>query len=100
VYGLPDKAIERINAVFLQYPAVEKTVLYGSRAKGSYRNGSDIDLTLFGEIPFKELLHIENDLDDLLLPWMIDLSIFSHIDNSSLIDHITRIGAVFYERSA
>lgn len=47
-YGLKDTSIQKIRGVFARYPQVEKAVLYGSRAKGNYKNGSDIDLTLRG----------------------------------------------------
>jgi predicted nucleotidyltransferase len=59
-------------------------VLYGSRAKGNYRRGSDIDLTLWGEISFPALLNLHTALDDLLLPWMIDLSIYDRLENPAL----------------
>jgi predicted nucleotidyltransferase len=97
MYGLPDHAIGKVNDIFSKYPFIEEAVLYGSRAKGTYKNGSDIDITLKGQIPIKGLLHIENELDDLLLPWMIDLSIYNHIDNPGLIDHIRRVGKVLYK---
>jgi predicted nucleotidyltransferase len=48
-YGLKDDVVKKIINVFSKYPQIEKAVLYGSRAKGNYKNGSDIDLTLFGE---------------------------------------------------
>ena len=73
-HGLPATAVEKIQGVFASHPRVAKAVLYGSRAKGNYRNGSDIDLTLHGEnLDFSEMVRIENELDDLLLPYMIDL---------------------------
>ena len=49
MYGLKEKHIKAINSVFSKYPQIEKAILYGSRAKGNYRNGSDIDLTLVGD---------------------------------------------------
>ena len=79
------------------FPQVEQVILYGSRAKGNYTACSDIDLTLAGkEINLNLLNIITSKLDDLLLPYMIDASIFSHIDNADLIDHINRVGKVFY----
>lgn len=97
-YGLKEKHIHAINSVFKKYPKIEKAILYGSRAKGNYRNGSDIDLTLLGdELDLNILFKIENELDDLLLPYKIDLSIFSKIENNDLIEHINRVGIVFYE---
>lgn len=98
-FGLKESTINHINAVFSQYPDIEKVVLYGSRAKGNYRDGSDIDLTLMGgALSHAQLNRIETQLDDLLLPYTIDLSIFESIDNENLIDHIWRVGVVFYER--
>jgi len=47
-YGLTSSVIERICNVLARYPQVEKAILYGSRAKGNYKPGSDIDLTLLG----------------------------------------------------
>ncbi len=96
-FGLKESAIAQIQGVFSQYPQVEKAVLYGSRAKGNYKNGSDIDLTLEGKGLTLSILHkIDNDLDDLLLPYTFDLSIFDHIDSADLIAHIQRVGIVFY----
>ena len=74
-------------------------LLYGSRAKGSYRPGSDIDLTIEGEqLSLSQLLAIENQIDDLLLPWMVDISLKHRIDNPALLDHIERVGVTFYTR--
>jgi predicted nucleotidyltransferase len=97
IYGLPEQAIDKINKIFSSHSTIEKAVLYGSRAKGSYKNGSDIDITLFGTLAFQELLQIETELDDLLLPWMIDLSLYDQINNPLLRDHIERVGKIFYE---
>lgn len=96
-YGLKKATIYDIIKVFSRYSGIEKAVIYGSRAKGNYRNGSDIDLTLFGSaLTYEQLNRIETELDDLLLPYSIDLSLFKHIDAPDLIDHINRVGKVFY----
>ncbi|HBB17264.1 MAG TPA: DNA polymerase subunit beta [Syntrophus sp. (in: bacteria)] len=98
-FGLPPAAVAKIRAVFACYPQVERAVLYGSRAKGNYKNGSDIDLTLNGDdLNLNLLLKMLGELDDLLLPWMIDLSIYRQIDNESLREHIERVGITFYEK--
>ncbi len=100
IYGLKDDAIARIRAVLARYPQVDKALIYGSRAMGTDRTGSDIDLALFGKhIDLQLVNRISNDLDDLMLPWMFDLTIFHHIDNPDLIDHINRVGKVFYQRT-
>ncbi|GEM_PF-62686 len=99
MYGLTNDTIQAIQEVFAKYPDVEKAILYGSRAKGNYRPGSDIDLTLSGEkLTLSTLQKIENELDDLLLPYKIDLSVFQHIGNPDLVAHIERVGQVFYQK--
>ncbi|MDF1655257.1 MAG: nucleotidyltransferase domain-containing protein [Coxiellaceae bacterium] len=96
-YGLGEHNISQIQGVLKAYPKVNKAILYGSRAKGNYRPGSDIDLTLQGnELEYADLVAIDNALDDLLLPYTFDLSIFHQIENTDLIDHIERVGLVFY----
>jgi predicted nucleotidyltransferase len=101
-YGLKDADIQKLAAVFACYPQVDKATLYGSRAKGNYRNGSDIDLTLAGgpDLTLEVLSKIMQEIDDLLLPYTIDLSIFSHIQDPDVLDHIRRVGVIFYERQA
>lgn len=97
--GLAEGTITRINAVFAGVPEIDQVTLYGSRAKGSYRNGSDIDLAIRGEaLDHAQLLQIETELDDLLLPYTIDLCLLHRIDNQELLDHIRRVGIVMYEK--
>lgn len=96
--GLSDKDVESIRETLRLFPKVGEAILYGSRAKGSYRLGSDIDLTLKGnELSYQDLLNIELALDDLLLPYKIDLSLYHQLDNPLLIDHIARVGKPFYK---
>jgi len=98
-YGLTEATIEGICDVLSRHPAIEKAVLYGSRAKGNYKPGSDIDLTLYGPLlTNRELGTIADELDDLLLPYKIDLSIFAKLDHAELMEHIERVGVVFYQR--
>jgi len=98
-FGLKESVIQRIQNVFAAFPELDEAVLYGSRAKGNYRPGSDIDLTLKGEhINLSVLNKISSQLDDLLLPYTFDLSVYRSIDNLALIDHISRAGVSFYKK--
>lgn len=101
-FGLNDRTIEQIQAVFARYPQVEKAILYGSRAKGNYRKGSDIDLTLCGgsDLNMTVLYQIIDEIDDLLLPYIVDLSIYDHIEDPDVLDHIRRVGVLFYSNEA
>lgn len=98
--GLPDSALVAIRQVFSSHPEVEAAILYGSRALGRHRPASDIDLTLIGStLSAAALARIDADLDDLLLPWMIDLSAYSTISHPALLAHIERAGIALYRRA-
>lgn len=99
-YGLTETTVENICAVFARFPEIEKAVLYGSRAKGNFKTGSDIDLTLCGDELTSDLCStIASALDDLLLPYTIDLSVFNELNHAELREHIERVGMVFYKRA-
>lgn len=100
VFGLDHSVIARIGGVLSQFPEIDRAVIYGSRAKGTYKSGSDIDLSLVGKaITEDTLLRLENRLDDLMLPYEIDLNRFDVLQNEALIEHIQRVGRMFYERT-
>jgi predicted nucleotidyltransferase len=99
MYGLKEEVISKLKLIFSKYENIDKVIVYGSRAMGNYRNGSDIDLCFFGEdLSLDTLYKIEDDIEDLLLPYLFDMSIYSHLDNTGLIDHINRVGIEFYKR--
>ena len=99
-YGLKQSTLQDIQKVFSTFSEVEEVVLYGSRAKGNFKKGSDIDLTIKGEnLNLKIINKISLSLDNLYLPYTFDLSIFNHISSSELIDHIQRVGKVFYKKN-
>jgi predicted nucleotidyltransferase len=98
-HGLTDGTVAQIHEVLAQFPEVGKAVLYGSRAKGNYKPGSDVDLTLVGAAVTSKILgQIRDELDDGLLPYTFDLSILAQITQADLLDHIRRVGVVFYEK--
>lgn len=100
-HGIPVAAVDGIRGVLRNFPEVEKATLYGSRAKGTHRRGSDIDLTLHGEgLDQSGLTRICDDLDDLLLPYKMNISLFKDLTHPELVDHIRRVGVTLYERSA
>ena len=98
-FGLKKSTLNKLCSVFQGHGAIESVILYGSRAKGNYKVGSDIDLTIKGGLlPFFELLQIEDQIDDLYLPYMVDLSQYKKLTNSDLIEHIDRIGVSIYTK--
>jgi predicted nucleotidyltransferase len=97
-YGLTERTFNMLNAIFRKYPGVKQAVLYGSRAKGKYRRGSDIDISLKTDDAFTrtDLLHIAGDFDDSDMPYFIDVSIYDRLSNPDLKAHIDRVGKILY----
>jgi uncharacterized protein len=93
LYGLPETAMQSLKKIFLQDGRIENVWLYGSRATGKQKPASDIDLCIEGaNLSLTDLHALENEIDDLLLPWKIDLSLIHQIDNPALLKHITDVG--------
>ena len=98
--GLKRTDLEKLSEVFRKYPAVQKAILYGSRAIGNFKPFSDVDITLLGEgISGSEFNRLFLDIDDLMLPYNVDLSLFSSLSNSRLREHIDRVGIVIYDKN-
>ncbi len=98
MYGLTDSDLDAMRSVFRTERHLERVILYGSRAKGNYKPFSDIDITLVGdELTEDEVSRLEIALDDLLLPYNMDVSRFSMLHNAQLINHIKRCGVTLYE---
>ena len=100
MYGLIDTQIAEIKNIFVQHPDVVQVFIYGSRVKGNYKPGSDIDLAFTGTVINSTVLNkINISLDDLLLPYKYDLTIFDKIFNDDLIAHIKRAGIIIYDKN-
>jgi predicted nucleotidyltransferase len=96
--GLSPKTIHALEGVFKQFDAIDKVVLYGSRALGTHKPGSDIDLALFGSEVTPDLIaSIAILIDDLLLPYTLDLTAYALIDNDALREHIDRVGIELFQ---
>ena len=100
-FGLKADVVYKIQSVLTQFDAIDTAVLYGSRAKGNYRTGSDIDLTIKtdGSETAQLLFDVIGAIDDLDLIYQFDISLFSKIKNDGLIDHINLVGIIFYEKN-
>jgi predicted nucleotidyltransferase len=100
MFGLDPETLFNIRQAIAKVETIDKVLLYGSRAKGNYRNGSDIDITLLGENLTLEnsVYRLMDEIEELYLPYSFDISIFEHIDNTNLKEHIERVGVVFYQR--
>ena len=97
-FGLETMEMDKIIMSIASIDGVDKAVIYGSRAKGNYKPFSDVDISLVGKsLSYSDLLRLNSIIDDLLLPYEIDLNIFDLIQNENLKEHILRCGRVIYE---
>ena len=97
---MSERTFSALYSIFKKYPGIKQVILYGSRAKGKYRRGSDIDLALKTDDTFSRtnLLRIAGDFDDSDLPYFVDVSIYDKISNPDLKTHIDRVGKVLYTK--
>jgi predicted nucleotidyltransferase len=101
MYGLDDRIISDLKRIFSEFEDIDTVVLYGSRAMGNYRNGSDIDITLHGQgLTLKTVYALSDVIDELYLPYKFDISIYGQIDNPGLLEHISRAGRILYEKKS
>ena len=96
--GLTDIEMQKLVSVLSSTRNIEKAIVYGSRAKRTNRKYSDVDLTLVGDnLTHHDLNKVEMEIDDLLLPYEFDISLYSSLKNKEIIEHINRVGKVIYE---
>ncbi len=98
-YGLTNMELKKLQILFRQNEKIERVLLYGSRAKGNFKPFSDVDITFMGcRLTRSDLNQLAGLIDDLLLPYHFDLSLFFTLKNKELIEHIERRGIVIYEK--
>ncbi len=97
-FGLPPHAMAGLQSVFRNHPPIRSVTLYGSRAKGNFRHNSDIDLMLTApDMTWSEFNRVEQEIDDLLLPWKVDLALLHHVENQDLLNHVERVGIDIFQ---
>lgn len=95
VFGIPRTTLHKLIRCISTNPKVEQIILYGSRAKGTYKPFSDIDLTLKGnELTHRDLFQIADAIDDLYMPYEVDLSLWKDLDYQPLLEEIERHGRI------
>lgn len=101
-FGLRETDINDVIAVLRNEKTIERAILFGSRAKGDFKNGSDVDIALQGKDVTNAIAARVGGLlnDETLMPYKFDVLNFNTIDNPDLIDHIQRVGVVLYTKVA
>ena len=100
-FGIYHSSYTLIIDAISGYPEIEKAIIFGSRAMGNYKKGSDIDIAIIGtEITWEITTKRTTKLNELLaIPYMVDVVNFNTIENDELKTHIVNIGKVFYVKS-
>lgn len=97
-HGIKYEYWKKLEMVFRNHENIKEVILYGSRAKGTNRQYSDVDIVLVGEkITSNEYSVIDREIDDLLLPFFFDISIYHTLTNSNLLESINQTGVVVYK---
>jgi uncharacterized protein len=98
-YGISIQNIDQIISIFSDVSKIEEVIIFGSRVKGSFKPGSDIDLAVKGSnLTFDDLLKLYGKLDELNLPYKLDLILYNDINDKEVLSHIKRLGKVFYKK--
>ena len=99
MYGMIDDELELLCSLFARQREIERVILYGSRARGTHKPFSDVDITLLGVgLTRSHLNRLMADIDESSLPYSFDISIFSKLTNPDLVEQIERTGVVLYQR--
>jgi len=97
-FGLSKNTVNILKIFFARFPEIDEVKIYGSRAKGNYRKGSDVDFAIYGNISFRLLARIIEEIDELATPYKYDVTDYKTIKNQDLKAHIDRIGKTFYNK--
>ena len=98
-FGLTERTMQTISEIFEKYSEIEEVIMFGSRAMGNYKLGSDLDLAIMNiGVDDKTIMHLKNDFEESSLPISVDLVNFPDLKHPDFIDHIERVGKVFYRK--
>lgn len=98
MFGIYPKSYHEILKIIESCASIDEVIIYGSRAKGNYKEGSDIDLTILGAVTKADINKLWQDLDDSYIPYKFDISIYNNLKSDSLKEHIERVGKTFFKK--
>lgn len=98
-FGLTEKDMGQVRKVFRQFPEIDSVIIFGSRALGIFKKGSDVDLALKGVVGEDTLRNVHQKLnDELPLPYFFDVIIYEDVENLDLKKHVDDFGKIFYQK--
>lgn len=101
MFGLEEHDVSTIKNILKEYPEVLEAYIFGSRAKGNFKLGSDVDIAVKGNnISFRTISSINSKLnEETPLPYHFDILNYNSLTNLELLNHIDRMGKKFYDSS-
>ena len=98
--GLNEEELNEIKNTIKKYIEVEEAYIFGSRAKGTYKKGSDIDIAIKGKnITFNTVAKLLSELEEeTTLPYFFDIVHYDECTTKALIEHIDRVGICIFKR--
>jgi predicted nucleotidyltransferase len=98
-FGINELSINILKNIFSKYENIKEVNLYGSRAKGNHHDRSDVDLVICNSNIDRQLLgNLILEINNSNFPYMVDIQVFENLKNEKLIEHINRVGKVFYKK--
>lgn len=98
MFGIYPKSYQEILSILEECSSIDEVVIYGSRVKGNYRESSDIDITLKGDISKEDVNKLWQKLDDSFISYKFDISVYNRLKSENLLEDIDRVGETFYKR--
>lgn len=96
-YGFAEHDWQETLAVFKKYPEIEKVVLFGSRAKNTFKPMSDVDIVLFGDkIDYSFIARIKSEFEESKIPYFFDILDYKKITSDDLKKHVQIHGRTIY----
>ncbi len=100
-FGLKESDLKSIVEYLKGFDNISEAILFGSRAKGNYKHGSDVDIALKGDIDFRTITRLSYLLNqESLMPYKFDIVDYSYTHHEELKDHIKRVGVCIYKNHA
>lgn len=101
MYGLLDRDLKYIKEAVKRYPEIDEVIIFGSRAMGNYKKGSDVDIALKGQaVNRKTAIRLADDLNEKYpLPYFFDVINYNDISNEELKKHIDIVGKTIFKHN-
>ena len=97
--GLSAKELEEITKILKKFQGIKEAILFGSRALGTFKAGSDVDIALKGQVTLQEVARAKALLEEESpLPYLFDIVDYHGIETLAFKEHIDKYGKLIYKK--